>query len=532
MRPRWVLFGGRPGSYSTLSGRGGNALATCARCPESIGTARPWEWTRPGPERKLGLMVGAGTRAVRCGNTRTTGGPVWPRAGRRLIALACAVSWAAAASVPARDAGGDPSRPNFIFILADDLGYGDLGCYGQRLIRTPCLDRMAREGTRFTHCYAGSPVCAPSRNALMTGQHTGHARVRDNSAQVGGVVEEYGGRQRRVPLADEDVTIAEVLKASGYVTGVTGKWGLGEPDTPGVPNRQGFDEWFGYLNQNHAADYYTTYLWKNETRHELPGNHDGRKTQYTHDLFTEFALDFIRRHRARPFFLYLAYTIPHDRLEVPDLGDYAAKPWPAEAKIYAAMISRLDRDVGRILDLLEELGLSGRTLVFLSSDNGAPARPWGNLFGSLAGFRGKKGELYEGGIRVPMLVRWPGRVPARRVNDAPWYFPDVLPTLATLAGVTAPPCDGLDISPLLLGRVKHLPDRFLYWEFPKRGLNQAVRWGRWKAVRPAGRQTFELFDLKRDPAERNNLAAEHPDVLARIEAYAKTARVPSPHWPD
>lgn len=448
------------------------------------------------------------------------------------LGLACVLWVAATTCVAAPGARPHSAKPNFIFILADDLGYGDLGCYGQQWIRTPCLDRMAREGLRFTHCYAGSPVCAPSRNVLMTGQHTGHARIRDNSARVGGVIEEFSERQRRVPLAEEDVTVAEVLKTAGYVTGATGKWGLGEPATPGVPNRQGFDEWFGYLNQNHAADYYTPYLWKNQTRYELPGNRDGRKQQYTHDLFTDFALDFIRRHRERPFFLYLAYTIPHDRLEVPDRGAYANKPWPEAARVYAAMVSRLDRDVGRVLDLLKELNLDRCTVVFFSSDNGAPERPWGDLFGSLAGFRGKKGELYEGGIRVPMLVRWPGKVPAGRVSDAVWYFADVLPTLAALAAVNSPPCDGRDISPLLLGRSDTLPDRFLYWEYPKRGLNQAVRWRDWKAVRPAGAEGFELYDLARDPAERHNAAAAHPDVLARIETFLKTARMPSPQWPD
>lgn len=458
--------------------------------------------------------------------------PAWRPWLALLAALALVHSHAAAADKTARATDTESRKPNFLFILADDLGFGDLGCYGQKLIRTPRLDRLARQGTRFTHCYAGSPVCAPSRNVLMTGQHTGHTRIRDNSPQVGGAPEVFGQGQRRLPLEDEDVTVAEVLKAAGYATGITGKWGLGEPQTPGVPNRQGFDQWFGYLNQNHAADYYTTYLWKSETRYELPGNQGGQRNQYTHDLFTEFALDFIRRHRAQPFFLYVAYTIPHDRLEVPSLGDYAKKPWSEPAKTYAAMISRMDRDVGRLLDLLKELKLERNTVVFFSSDNGAPARPWGNFFRSQAGFRGHKGELYEGGLRVPMIVRCPGTVPAGKVSDVVWSFADVLPTLAALAGAARPACDGLDVSPVLLGRSDRLPERFLYWEYPKRGLNQAVRWQHWKALRPAGQPTFQLFDLNRDPAEQNNAAATHPDVLARIEAYVKTARTESPHWPS
>ncbi len=455
--------------------------------------------------------------------------------GKWLTALLLFVLVRTVVAVPSESwskPGGQRPRPNFIFILADDLGCGDLGCYGQKLIQTPRIDRMASEGTRFTQCYAGSPVCAPSRNVLMTGLHTGHTRIRDNSPQVGGIVESFGEGQRRLSLRTEDVTVAELLKKAGYATGITGKWGLAEPDNDGVPNRKGFDEWLGYLNQNHAAYYYTPYLWKNERRYELAGNQSGRKEQYTHDLFTEFALDFIRRNHARPFFLYVAYTIPHDRLEVPDLGGYAAQPWPETAKIYAAMVSRLDRDVGRMLDLLAELKLDEKTVVFFSSDNGAPARPWGDLFHSHLGQRGKKGELYEGGIRTPMLVRWPGKIPAGKISDAIWYFADAVPTLAALAGAPFPACDGVDVSPVVLGHRHQLPERFLYWEYPKRGLNQAVRWGRWKAVRYAERDAMELYDLNRDPSEQNDVAARHPRVLARIGAYLKDVRTESPHWPS
>ena len=461
--------------------------------------------------------------------TRRSGQRAAPTVALGLLWLCTTLGASAAAG---NERGQPVPRPNVVFILADDLGYGDLGCYGQRLIQTPRLDRMAREGTRFTQCYAGSPVCAPSRDALMTGRHTGHSRFRDNSPRVGGVVEEHPQGQRRLWLEAEDVTAAEVLKSAGYVTGAVGKWGLGEAGTAGVPNRQGFDEWFGYLNQNHAADYYTTYLWKNESRYELAGNRDGRREQYTHDLFTEFALDFIRRHRHEPFFLYVAYTIPHEKLEVPELEPYAERPWPELAKVYAAMITRLDRDVGRLLDLLGELGLESSTLVFFSSDNGAPRKASQEFFSSGGGLRGGKGELFEGGLRVPMIVRWPGKVPAGRVSDVPWYFPDVLPTLARLAGARAPACDGVDVSKLLTGARDTLPARFLYWEYPKRGLNQAVRWKNWKAIRLAGEPKLALFDLAHDPAEQHDLAAARPAVVSRIEKFLKTARRESPHWPS
>ena len=425
-------------------------------------------------------------------------------------------------------------RPNMIFIMADDLGYGDLGCYGQKLINTPNIDRMALEGIRFTQCYAGAAVCAPSRSVLMTGQHTGHTRVRDNSPAVGGVLEAFGEGSKRLPLEDEDVTVAEVLKKAGYVTGITGKWGLGEPGTAGIPNRQGFDEWYGYLNQNHAPYYYTDYLWHNEKKVTLEGNLNGKKQQYTHDLFTNFSLDFIRRHKHEPFFLYVAYTIPHRRFEVPSTEPYAKQSWPEQAKIYAAMITRMDKDVGRILKLLEELGIDKDTVVFFTSDNGAEGQPkrWNDVFRSGGSLRGAKGQLYEGGIRVPMIVRWPGHVPAARTSDAAWYFADFMPTAGELADARVPSgVDGISVLPLLLGKTRSLPDRCLYWEVPKRKMTQAVRWRNYKAIRNGQDAPLELYDLASDVEEKNNIAEKHPDVIARIEAYLKTARTESPNWP-
>jgi arylsulfatase A-like enzyme len=423
-------------------------------------------------------------------------------------------------------------KPNIIFIMADDMGYGDLGCYGQKLIQTPNIDRLAEEGTRFTDCYTGSTVCAPSRSVLMTGQHTGHTRVRNNMAKVGGtLVEDNGSPERRVPLESEDVTVAEVLRKAGYATGITGKWGLAEPDTPGVPNRQGFDEWFGYLNQRRAHTYYPPYLWHNEYKVVLKANQNGQRKEYSHDMFTNFALDFVRRHKNGPFFLYLPYTLPHGDYEIPSTDPYTDKPWPDDARVYAAMITRLDGDVGRLMGLLKELDIDKQTLVFFCSDNGA-ARRWDGLFDSSGPLRGQKTTLYEGGIRTPMIVRWPGRVPAGKTSNAPWYFADVLPTLADVAGVEPPSnIDGISILPLLLGTPQKTDDRFLYWEFPAGKFQQAVRWRHYKAVRLAPGQPLELYDLSKDIAEKNNIAAKRPDVIARIEKVLKTARTNSPNWP-
>lgn len=423
-----------------------------------------------------------------------------------------------------------PARPNIIFIMADDMGYGDLGCYGQKHIRTPHIDRLAVEGTRFTNVYAGSTVCAPSRSVLMTGQHTGHTRVRGNSGIVGGV-----GKQRRVPLKTEDVTVAEVLKTVGYATGITGKWGLGEPGTSGVPNRQGFDEWFGYLNQKRAHSYYPDYIWLNEDKYPLPGNIKGQekhKRQYTHDLFTDFALDFIKRHKDGPFFLYLPYTVPHAKYEIPSVEPYEGEQWQKDEKVHAAMITRLDRDVGRIMVLLKELDIDEKTVVFFCSDNGA-AKRWPGRFDSSGKLRGYKRDLYEGGIRTPMIVRWPGRVAAGAVNDAAvWSFADVLPTCADLAGAKSPAgIDGVSVLPAILGeRQPELADRFLYWEFFRKGFSQAARWRSWKAVRLHG-GPLQLFDLSRDVSEANDVAGAHPKIVAKFEAYLKTARTESENWP-
>jgi arylsulfatase A-like enzyme len=433
--------------------------------------------------------------------------------------------------------GAEERKPNIVFILADDLGYGDVGAYGQTRIQTPNIDRLAAQGMRFTQCYAGSTVCAPSRCCLMTGKHTGHARIRGNG---------------QGPLKPEDVTVAEILKSAGYATGLFGKWGLGEAGSTGFPNRQGFDEFFGYVNQTHAHNYYPEYLWKNEERFPLAGNVEGEKkgiaierAQYSPRLITDNALDFLDRHKDGPFFLFYATTLPHannergrtegNGMEVPIDSPYTDRPWPQPQKNHAAMIGYLDTDIGKLLDRLRTMGLERDTIVFFTSDNG-PHKEGGAdpaFFTSAGPLRGYKRAMYEGGIRVPMIVRWPGKVAPGTVNDQVWAFWDVLPTLAELTGEKAPEgIDGLSMVPTLLGskragRARRDHD-FLYWEFHEKGAKQAVRMGDWKAVRLQPGGPLELFDLRNDIGETRDVADAHPDVVARIEAYLKIARTDSP----
>jgi arylsulfatase A len=414
------------------------------------------------------------------------------------------------AAGPARADG----RPNVILILADDLGYGDLGCFGQGLIRTPNIDRLAAEGVRFRQAYAGATVCAPSRCALMTGLHNGHAPVRGNKE-----VQPEG----QLPMPTGTFTVAHLMKKAGYVTGLIGKWGLGYPGSASTPSTMGFDEFFGYNCQRKAHEYYPDSLWRNDARVPLDG-----KT-YSHDLLAREALDFVRRHRDRRFFLDLSFTIPHGKLRVPDFGPYADEPWPEDHKTLAAMITRMDGDVGRLLTLLEELGLDRDTLVIFASDNGAA---WADArFRHSGPLRGRKRDLYEGGIRTPAIARWPGHTPSGAVSDQVWAFWDLLPTLAELTGQSAPwGLDGVSIVPALTGgpTFAHPP---LYFEFHERGFNQAARIGDWKAVRAGYGSPLELYNLREDPAERNDAAATNPEVVRRFEAYLKSARVDSADWP-
>jgi len=470
----------------------------------------------------------------------------WRRAGQALLLWLAAtlafVSWAAQASTPPA---ADMRRPSIIFILADDLGYGDLGCYGQSKIKTPNLDRLAAEGMRFTQFYAGSTVCAPSRCALMTGLHTGHALIRGNA---------------KVALRPQDLTVAEVLKKAGYRTGLIGKWGLGNEQTTGVPQKKGFDEFLGYLDQTHAHDYYTDHLWRYDPpgpakpgydgRRDFLENQGGKQALYMHDLFTTAALSFLqvnkpdRFNQHRPFFLYLAYTIPHanneagkrtgNGMQVPSDAPYSDQPWPQPEKNKAAMITRMDADIGRLLDKLQELKIEDNTVVFFTSDNG-PHKEGGvdpQFFRSSGSLRGIKRDLHEGGIRVPLIVRWPARIKRGALNEQPWAFWDFLPTAAEIAQAGMPgQIDGRSMLPALLGRPQTSAHEFLYWEFHERGFQQAARFGDWKAVRPRVGEPLELYDLKADPGEKTDVAAGNPQVVSKIEDYLKTARTESEHWP-
>ena len=457
------------------------------------------------------------------------------RALQRAALLLLLLCVAAVAASP-RLAPGAGSRPNIVFILADDLGWGDLGCYGQREIQTPHIDRLAREGIRFTRVYAGSTVCAPSRCVLMTGRHTGHARVRGNL---------------RVPLEPGDLTVAELLQRGGYRTGLSGKWGLGEEGSVGMPTRKGFEHFFGYLSQLHAHNYYPSFLIRGEERVALDnqlGKSDPSgagvavvRKQYSADLILDDALDFIRRDDGRPFFLYLALTLPHanneagkEGLEVPELGPYANADWPENKKRFAAMVTRMDSAVGRVMELLRIRGVDTQTAVFFSSDNG-PHREGGNdptWFRSSGPFRGIKRDLFEGGIRVPMIVRWPGVIPKNHVSDQPWWFADLLPTCADLAGLRAPRgLDGRSVVSVLRGGDQNWGQRGFYWEFHEGGFKQAAMLGDWKAIRGGLQGPLELYNLRADPSETQDVAARHPREAARLRSFLNGARTDSEHWP-
>lgn len=458
-------------------------------------------------------------------------------------------------SVPAAMSGVE-GKPNIIYILADDLGYGDLGCYGSTKILTPCLDRMAAEGMRFTNHYSGQTVCSPSRCSLMTGMHMGHASVKANGQQ----------------LDPKDVTIAEILKEAGYATGGAGKWGLAKgPSATNSPNNQGFDHWMGYDNQGFAHFHYPEYLWRNQTKVEYPenlgirdekGDYYIKEGTYSHDEFTKEALGFIKDNKDNPFFLYLPYAVPHAELIVPaeSLEPYEKLGWPETPKTkagysngnmkdqgygsqyitgycaqdqpnatYAGMVSRMDRDIGRIMDLLDELGIAENTIIMFGSDNGPTPEGGHNLefLNSAGGFRGVKRDIYEGGIRTPFIVRWKSKIQPGTESDLISHFSDFLPTACDLADVDPGNVDGVSLVPTFLGKPQEQKQhRYLYWEWKNL---QALRVGKWKffymnATIPEQEPVYELYDLVQDPAEQNNVVAEHPDLVAEFLPYLKEAR--------
>ncbi|HWA10575.1 MAG TPA: arylsulfatase [Opitutaceae bacterium] len=459
-------------------------------------------------------------------------GASWPLLCAALLPLGATAAHAAAGAPAATE-----RKPNIIWIMADDIGYGDLGCYGQKRIATPNIDRLATQGTRYTQFYAGCAVCAPSRNVLMTGQHTGHTQIRGNA---------------KVDLRPQDITVAQTLKQANYATGLIGKWGLGSEGSDGVPTRKGFDYFFGYIDQTHAHNYYPTFLVRNEQRVPLrnvvpnPGPYGQgvatKKVDYSADLVGADTIKFVEDHKDVPFFLYFSPTLPHandeerpNGLEIPDYGRYAKEDWPDTEKGYAAMVTLFDQEVGDILAKLKELGLEDNTVIFVTSDNGPHAEGGhdAKFFNSSGPLRGIKRDLYEGGIREPMIIRWPGHVAAGAVSDQVGWFADFLPTAAAIAGVRPPGnLDGISLLPAILGHpAQQQPRDHLYWEFYEGGSSQAVRLGDWKGIRmPMLTGKMQLYDLATDLGEQHDVAAAHSDVVAKIAALMDKDHVPSPLW--
>lgn len=450
-------------------------------------------------------------------------------------------------------------QPNIIYIYADDLGYGELGSYGQEKIKTPHLDQLAGEGIRFTQHYTGTPVCAPARCMLLTGKHGGHSFIRGNYS-LGGFSDENEGGQ--MPLPEGTFTIGHMLKQAGYRTGAIGKWGLGFVNSTGEPNRQGFDYFYGYLDQKQAHNYYPTHLWENnqwdtlnnayfKPHHQLENAPDDPQAfnrfkgeDYAPDLMTEKALDFIRENKEEPFFLYLPYTIPHVSLQVPEnehyrmyegqwdttayLGDQGYTPHPQPLAAYAAMISTLDSYVGQIMQFVKELDLDENTLIMFSSDNGPTFNGGVNadFFNSTAGLRGLKMDIYEGGIKIPFLARWPGHIPAGQVSDLPSAQYDLMATLAELVGIDIPDQDGTSFLPTLLGRASEQKQHeFLYFEYPAKDGQLAIRMGEWKGVKTGltknPQHSWELYNLEQDPFETTNLAVQHPELIEKLDTIVK-----------
>lgn len=449
------------------------------------------------------------------------------------------------------------SKPNIIFILADDLGYSEVGCFGQKIIKTPNIDRLATEGIKLTQFYAGQAVCAPSRCVLMTGKHTGHSYIRNNGdpKHLQYLKPKYGWEfPGQNPIPDAELTVAEILKKQGYATAAIGKWGLGHFGTTGNPNKQGFDLFYGFNCQRHAHNHYPKFLWRNGNKEiQLGNNRELKGKTYSQDQFIKVGKQFIRDNQKQPFFLYLPFAVPHLSIQVPDESvtpyqksikeeaykhkGYLEHPFPRAG--YAGMVTHMDKGIGEILDLLEELKIADNTLVIFTSDNGPTFERLGgadsDFFKSSGPLRGRKGSLYEGGIRVPFVARWPGKI-APGSSDHQSAFWDFLPTVCDIIGSPTPEdLDGISMLPTLLGDTgKQKQHEYLYWEFPSYGGQQAIRFGKWKAVRQNMSKKnnpeplkIELYDLEKDVAEKNNVADKHPDVVQMLADKMKSARVPS-----
>ncbi len=419
----------------------------------------------------------------------------------------------------------EASKPNVIYILCDDLGYGEVGYNGQNMIETPELDKLAAKGMRFNNHYCGNAVCAPSRASLMMGQHPGHAYIRANSP---------GYPDGQTPIPADAETLGKLMKRAGYATACIGKWGLGGFHNSGNPNQQGFDHFYGYTDQRKAHNYYPEYLWRNGEKQMLD-NARGKNKDYSHDLMTHEAFKWVRQKKDDPFFLYLAYCIPHTRWQVPDLAQYASKDWPQNMKIQAAMVSRMDRDIGALVRLLEELELDEDTLITFNSDNGAHGEGGTLDFFKTSGpLRGKKRGMYEGGVRSPMFAYWPGQIKAGTVNDHLSAFWDMLPTLSELTGEVAQgPTDGISMLPTLLGKNhEQKQHRYLYWELYEGGKpNSALRFGNWKAVINDRRQgKIELYKINNDQKEQKDVAAQFPEIVDEARKLFKEAHNPNPFW--
>lgn len=435
-------------------------------------------------------------------------------------------------------------KPNIIYILADDMGYGDLSCYGQTHFQTPNIDKMAQNGIKFNHFYAGSALCAPSRCSLMTGKHTGHARIRAN----------FAATNNRIALLPEDTTIPELLKSVGYSTGMFGKWGLGELGSEGTPTRKGFDEFFGYINQKHAHFYYYPELQHNEEPYSIPENQNGNRGIYTHDLIHQKAKEYIRQKAksGNPFFVYLAYTPPHAELDVPedDLSKFRGKfqetPFPetpskgyrAQPEPFAAfcgMITRLDRHVGEIIALIDELKLNKNTIIIFTSDNGPHEEGGANpeFFNSNGGLRGIKRDLYDGGIREPMIMKWDGTIKPMQVTNHIAAAYDIMPTICDLVKIPVPAgCDGISFLPLLQGKSQQNKHEYLYWELGENSaFKQAVRIGDFKGVRYGTKKSIEIYNIINDPKESIDLSGSQPDLVAKVTNCFNTAHSEDPNFP-